>query len=53
MLRDPVPYLIKGDADFVSTLEIRYCPDPYPSVEPNIINWQTIEPNTGLFSFYF
>ena len=31
MVSDPIPYLIRGNSDFVSSLEMRHCPDTYPS----------------------
>ena len=34
---DPVPYLTRGDADFVTTVEMRHCPDHYtPTVQAAI-----------------
>ena len=48
LVQDPVPYLTSGDADFVTTLEMRYCPEKYPSSVPDTIDWETIEPNTGV-----
>ena len=37
LVQDPVPFLIKGDADFTTTLEIRSCPEYYPSTRVIII----------------
>ena len=48
LVQDPVPYLTSGDADFVTTLEMRQCPEKYPSSVPDTIDWETIEPNTGV-----
>jgi hypothetical protein len=48
LVHDPVPFMVKGNADFVSTLEIRGCTDMYTSSYPNDYNWRLMEPNTGI-----
>ena len=67
LVQNPVPYMVTGDADFVTTLgeysthsqlcvnkmnigtlEIRRCPEFYPSADPQKFTWETIEPNTGV-----
>jgi hypothetical protein len=66
MVLDPVPFLTRGQADFVSSLEMRSCPDAYTPTYLNAtalshkhlktvnsmesVNWYTIEPNTGIMS---
>jgi hypothetical protein len=66
MVLDPVPFLTRGQADFVSSVEMRSCPDTYTPtyLDPSAaghkhhktvnsmdgINWYTIEPNTGIMS---
>jgi hypothetical protein len=66
MVLDPVPFLIKGTSDFVSTVEMRSCPDSYTPTFLNTstpfahkrkevnsmssVNWFTVEPNTGIMS---
>lgn len=44
LLDDPIPYLLKGDANIVIAQEIRSC--IFPSFLYNM-NWMQIEPNTG------
>eukprot|EP01038_Epipyxis_sp_PR26KG_P004990 gene4990-6975_t len=48
ILIDPIPYMIKGNADFVSSIEIRGCPEFFTTSHPEKTNWERIEPNTGL-----
>jgi hypothetical protein len=66
LVLDPVPFLTRGQADFVSSVEMRSCPDSYTPtyLDPTVIsrrlkklantmddvNWYTIEPNTGIMS---
>jgi hypothetical protein len=66
MVLDPIPFLTRGKADFVSSLEMRSCPDVYTPTYLNATalshkhhktvnsmdstNWYTIEPNTGIMS---
>lgn len=48
LVQDPVPFLTKGDADFVAALEPRTCTDIYPSALQMDYKWETAEPNTGV-----
>ena len=45
---DPVPFLIRGDADFVASVENRACREEYYATVPEKIDWERIEPNTGI-----
>ena len=47
-VHDPVPHLIRGDADFVSSIESRMCKEEYYAAVPTKIDWERIEPNTGI-----
>lgn len=47
-VQDPVPYLIRGDADFVTSFEVRQCPELYPSYSAQDYPWYTVEGNTGV-----
>ena len=47
-VHDPVPHLIRGDADFVSSIENRMCKEEYYTAAPHKIDWERIEPNTGI-----
>jgi len=49
LVQDPIPYLLQGDADFITTTEFRYCPEIYPSVIGAKFDWNSsIEANTGI-----
>ena len=48
LVHDPVPYLIRGDADFVASIENRACREEYYGMVPSKIDWERIEPNTGI-----
>ena len=48
LVQDPIPYLTRGNADFVSSLEVRHCAEFFSTSRPNLVDWQTIEPNTGV-----
>lgn len=45
LVRDPIPYLTRGNADLVMQMELRSC--DFPS-RIQSTRWNTIEPNTGL-----
>lgn len=47
-IQDPVPFLIKGDADLVVAMEPRICMDIYPSALQMDYDWKKVEPNTGV-----
>lgn len=47
-VQDPIPYLIKGNADFVSSVELRQCPVFYSSGNSKPLDWYNVEPNTGV-----
>ena len=48
LVQDPVPYLMRGDADFVVSIEQRACPEEYPTSRQLKENWEQMEPNTGV-----
>jgi len=48
LVHDPVPFLIQGDADFVTSIENRACREEYYGAVPTKIDWERIEPNTGI-----
>lgn len=48
LVQDPVPYIIRGDADFTVSIEQRACPEYYPSSRKMAEKWEQIEPNTGV-----
>lgn len=48
LIQDPIPYLIRGDADIVTSMESRGCPDDYPSFVGAKFDWENVEPNTGI-----
>ena len=48
LIVDPVPYLIRGDADFVSSIESRVCRERYLGTVPTQVDWERVEPNTGI-----
>lgn len=43
---DPLPYLLRGDADFIASQELRNC--DFPSFIPQHTEWAVSEPNTGV-----
>ena len=45
LLRDPIPFMVRGHVDVVMSPEIRVC--HYPSRYP-LLDWTTIQPNTGI-----
>lgn len=47
LIIDPIPFMVKGDADFISSIEIRSCPEIYPSSYKYNMDWR-VEPNTGI-----
>lgn len=52
MVHDPVPFMMKGNADFTVQLELRNCFYPsseYFATNIDIANWEFFEPNTGIF----
>ena len=44
---DPIPHLMKGDADFVMSNEVRNCEEVWPSLVGHKYQWFNVEPNTG------
>ena len=49
LVQDPIPYLLQGDADFITTTELRHCPEVYPSIIGSKFDWNnSIEANTGI-----
>jgi hypothetical protein len=48
LVQDPVPYITRGDADFVVSIEQRKCVEEYPSSRRMAENWEQVEPNTGI-----
>lgn len=48
LVLDPVPFLIRGDADFVASIESRSCREVYLGAVPTEVDWERIEPNTGI-----
>ena len=48
LVLDPVPYMMRGDADFVVSIEQRACPEEYPSSTKWAQDWENMEPNTGV-----
>ena len=48
LVQDPVPYITRGDADFVVSIEQRACPEEYPSSRRMAEKWEELEPNTGV-----
>ena len=48
LVQDPVPYITRGDADFVVSIEQRKCVEEYPSSRRMAENWEQVEPNTGV-----
>ena len=48
LVQDPIPYLIRGDADIITSMESRGCPDDYPSFLGSKFDWENVEPNTGI-----
>jgi hypothetical protein len=53
LVRDPLPFLTQGDADFIVSPELRVC--DFPSFRPQHYDWNALEPNTGqlIFIFYY
>jgi Nucleotide-diphospho-sugar transferase len=47
LVQDPVPYITRGDADFVVSIEQRACPEEYPTSRKFHTDWEGMEPNTG------
>ena len=48
LVLDPVPYIMRGDADFVVSIEQRFCPEDYPTSRRWTQDWENMEPNTGV-----
>lgn len=46
LLENPLPYLSQGDADLILSQELRGC--KFPSFIPQDIDWNSLEPNTGI-----
>ena len=46
LLRNPLPFLTLGDADFIASQELRSC--DFPSFISKLTQWTTMEPNTGV-----
>ena len=46
LLRNPLPYLTLGDADFITAQELRTC--DFPSFISQQVQWSSMEPNTGV-----
>eukprot|EP01034_Spumella_vulgaris_P030063 gene30063-37219_t len=47
LVQDPVPFLTIGSADFVTSIEMRSCPEFISVSKPETL-WETMEPNTGV-----
>ena len=45
LVKDPLPYLIAGNADVIVSPELRVC--TFPSFSPESYGWKSLEPNTG------
>lgn len=48
LVQDPIPYLLTGDADFVTSYEIRQCPEIWPTLSGSAYPWDGVEANTGV-----
>jgi hypothetical protein len=50
LVQDPIPYIMRGDADIVMSLEVRApCPETYPSTNRGQkVDWYGYEPNSGV-----
>ncbi len=48
LVQDPVPFLTANNADFVSSQEIRHCAEFFSASRPHHVDWQAVEPNTGV-----
>lgn len=47
-VRDPIPHMIRGDADFVTSLEMKTCLCPSAIEVGKHQDWLKTEPNTGV-----
>eukprot|EP01039_Chlorochromonas_danica_P001596 gene1596-1743_t len=48
MVQDPLPYLLRGNADLTLSVETRHCQDYYSIANPEYFNWDRTEPNSGV-----
>eukprot|EP01039_Chlorochromonas_danica_P001597 gene1597-1744_t len=48
MVQDPLPYLLRGNADLTFSVETRRCQDYYSISNPNYFEWNRTEPNSGV-----
>jgi hypothetical protein len=47
LVQDPIPFVTQGEADFVTSIEMRHCPE-FVSVNKSDSLWDSMEPNTGI-----
>jgi hypothetical protein len=48
LVLDPIPHMLHGDADFVTSVESRDCTDHPHHHTVNTTNWDIVESNTGV-----
>ena len=48
LVTDPVPHMLLGDADFVTSIENRECQENFMGTSAFSISWDIVEPNTGI-----
>ena len=48
LVLDPIPHMVNGDADFVTSVETRDCTDHPHHATVADLNWDAVESNTGI-----
>ena len=48
LILDPVPHMVLGDSDFSFSIENRFCKEKYFASDVHTMEWDKLEPNTGV-----